>query len=227
MIIVKFSKIFSFSDKIFLENILAIYYNGAQEEFFVFKKNLKFVFYIASLFTVFWTSFLLFLIFYNPSPALPKKTAETIVILGAGFHRDGVPVPALAARLDTGVLLWKQTDKKASLLVSGRMEEVLVMTQYLGNAGVPAKYIVADTNGTNTAATVYRFHNINDGSKLIFVSQAYHLPRLRFYAYIYGIKGATFAVAKRIPLTFWEMLPIAFRESLAILSYPFTSFRSS
>ncbi|MGL5254707.1 MAG: ElyC/SanA/YdcF family protein [Brevinema sp.] len=172
---------------------------------------------VCTLFTV-WLSLSLFLVYYSPKTVLEKS--DIIVVFGAGYRKDGRPVPALETRLQTASWLWQQMGANSSLLLSGRQEEVAVMQQYLVNEGVPSEKISTDLGGTNTAATVRRLQPFRD-NKITFVSQAYHLPRIRLYAYVYQVKNVTFSAAERIDLPLWRLLPATARESFAILCFPF------
>lgn len=165
----------------------------------------------------FWLGLALFLTLDVPDPPL-ASSGEAVVILGAGYYKDGQPVPALEARLKTGIRLWNTLEQRPKLIISGRLEEVQVMEQYLLNAGIPQKSIVHDTKGTNTAATVRGLRG-TEGCN-IFVTQAYHLLRVRLYAAAYGVEGV-YCPADTVPITFAALFPLAARESLAILAFPF------
>lgn len=165
----------------------------------------------------FWLGLALFLTLDVPAPPLDSSGAA-VVILGAGYYKDGQPVPALEARLKTGIRLWNTIPQRPKLIISGRLEEVQVMEQYLLKAGIPQKYIIRDTKGTNTAATVRGLRGAEDRN--IFVTQAYHLLRVRLYAAAYGVKGE-YCPADPVPITFTALFPLAARESLAILAFPF------
>ncbi|MGL5722282.1 MAG: ElyC/SanA/YdcF family protein [Brevinema sp.] len=165
-----------------------------------------------------WLGLSFFLVYYSPKTVL--ESSDIIVVFGAGYHKDGKPVPALETRLQTASSLWQQTGARSSLLLSGRQEEVMVMYQYLIKVGIPAEKISADLGGTNTAATVRRLRPLSS-NKMAFVSQAYHLPRIRLYAYAYQVPNVAFVAAERIDLPLWNILPATARESFAILCFPF------
>ena len=181
----------------------------------LFKRTVQIV--ICTVFTL-WLGLSLFLVYYSPKPIV--VSSDIIVVFGAGYHKDGKPVPALQSRLKTASWLWQQTGAQSSLLLSGTREEVVVMHQYLTKVGVPSDKISEDLGGTNTAATVRRLRPLSNNNKMTFVSQAYHLPRIRLYAFAYQVPNVAFTAAERIDLPLWTIFPATARESFAILCFP-------
>jgi vancomycin permeability regulator SanA len=103
------------------------------------------------------------------------------LVLGAQVYPDGTPSPFLAARLDLAKQLF-DAGKVQVLLVSGdnmapEYNEPDAMRDYLIDAGVPADKVVADYAGFDTYDSCARAKRIFGVSKLIMVTQAYHLPR--------------------------------------------------
>jgi vancomycin permeability regulator SanA len=103
------------------------------------------------------------------------------LVLGAQVYPDGTPSPFLAARLDLAKQLF-DADKVQVLLVSGdnmapEYNEPDAMRDYLIDAGVPADKVVADYAGFDTYDSCARAKRIFGVSKLIMVTQTYHLPR--------------------------------------------------
>ncbi|MGL4562280.1 MAG: ElyC/SanA/YdcF family protein [Brevinema sp.] len=161
----------------------------------------------------------LFIYHYNPKTPIIAKS-QLVVILGAGYQSDGTPVPALAQRLQKGLELWEQLqvyDQDVYILLSGRKREVIVMQEYLEEE-VDPKFIIRDFNGKNTRKTILNTYQIQKlyNSYPIFVSQAYHLPRIKLYTWYYNI-NAQFVAADRVPVEFSLMFWPALREALAIL----------
>ncbi|MGL4367284.1 MAG: YdcF family protein [Brevinemataceae bacterium] len=168
-----------------------------------------------------------FITLYNPKTK-SIHSSKLIVILGAGFQYDGVPVLALEKRLNKALEVWNfvqlNYNTVPSLAISGRKEEVQVMKNFLLNAGISQKYIIEDTNGFNTMATVANTKKLlrNFDTSPIFISQAYHLPRIKMYAWYYNLPNSQYIESDRVPLPLLKMFPIAFRETVALLfSYPF------
>lgn len=103
------------------------------------------------------------------------------------------------------------------------------MQSFLENKGIPSHRIISDIYGTNTRATVLHAKSLLKGEKKypVFISQAYHLPRIQFYTFVYGMPNARFIAANRIPLSIAEMMPLVFRESVAIFIFPVIYFLES
>ncbi len=115
---------------------------------------------------------------YGESDVPPAPVA---LVLGAQVYPDGTPSTFLAARLEVARRLY-ETGKVQVLLVSGdnmavEYNEPEAMRAYLIRAGVPAEKIVADYAGFDTYDSCVRARRIFGVTKLIVVSQSYHLPR--------------------------------------------------
>ncbi|MBX6383709.1 MAG: YdcF family protein [Microbispora sp.] len=108
-------------------------------------------------------------------PAMPAA-----LVLGAGVH-GGKPTPMLAARLDIAAELY-HAGKVRALLLSGDnsrkdYDEPTVMRDYLIAKGVPAGKIVLDYAGFDTWDSCVRAKEIFGASRLVVVTQVFHLPR--------------------------------------------------
>jgi uncharacterized SAM-binding protein YcdF (DUF218 family) len=119
------------------------------------------------------------------------RPADAAVILGNRVYPGQRPSPALAARLDEGLAVWRAHRVKA-LIVSGGVEaggrlggegdEAKVMRAYLEARGVPDTAIIADPYGDNTELTGRNAAAIlkaRGWTSVIAVSQFYHVPRTR------------------------------------------------
>lgn len=102
------------------------------------------------------------------------------LVLGAEVYADGQPSTYLGARLDVAHELFK-TGKVKAILVSGdgtpHYDETSGMRNYLIERGVPAKRIVGDPSGFDTYDSCVRAKQVFGATKVIVVSQTYHLPR--------------------------------------------------
>lgn len=158
--------------------------------------------------------------FYSPKPDLGNDS-KLLVVLGAGYTHTGEPVLALEKRLDKTLYL---NSLNTMIMVSGREEEVHVMEDYLEDNGINKKNIIRDIHGMNTRSTVKNAFNISQQTQTspTFISQAYHLPRIRLYAYTYG-KGvnANFVATDRVKLPLNKLLYVSFREIGAITAFPY------
>ncbi|MEZ0071180.1 vancomycin high temperature exclusion protein [Planotetraspora sp. GP83] len=108
-------------------------------------------------------------------PAMPAA-----LVLGAGIFGDQ-PSPMLRTRLALATRLY-QEGKVRALLLSGDnsragYDEPTVMRDFLIAHGVPAKKIVLDYAGFDTWDSCVRARRIFGASRLIVVTQEFHLPR--------------------------------------------------
>ncbi|MEQ1849806.1 MAG: ElyC/SanA/YdcF family protein [Candidatus Peribacteraceae bacterium] len=113
-------------------------------------------------------------------------SVDAILVLGASVYRSGVPSPILEDRLIVAANLYKQK-KAPKIIVSGdhgtdRNDEPKAMQRTLIDAGVPAQDIFLDHAGFDTFDSVYRAREIFQASKLLIVSQEFHLPRAVYLA---------------------------------------------
>ena len=102
------------------------------------------------------------------------------LVLGAGVRGDR-PTPMLRARLDIAAELYRAGRVRA-LLLSGDnsrsdYDEPTTMRDYLISRGVPAGKIVLDYAGFDTWDSCVRAKTIFGASRLVVVTQAFHLPR--------------------------------------------------
>jgi vancomycin permeability regulator SanA len=112
--------------------------------------------------------------------------ADVAVVLGNTVNQDGTPSNRLAARLDMAVELYRRGLFK-NVVVSGGVgregfDEAEVMKDYLVNQGVPRASIVVDSLGVTTAATAKNtaaLAKLHGWSRVLVVSQYFHIPRCR------------------------------------------------
>ena len=173
--------------------------------------------------------FFLGIAFYKPSPNF-HNNSRLIVILGAGFLKNGSPVLALEKRLNKGIEVWTQLSgtnhNKAFILLSGRKEEVQVMFEYLKNHNISTKYLIRDEFSYNTRDTIrYAYQKSQQlNTSPIFVSQAYHIPRILLYATVYGYDDIMYVATDRVNIPFHKLLYVSIREAFAIVSFPYFYF---
>ena len=122
---------------------------------------------------------------------------DCILVLGAGI-RQGKPSPMLEDRLLTAIELYN--DKIApKILVSGDHEyndydEVNVMKNYLKDNGIPSEDIFMDHAGLSTYDSILRAKMIFKASRIVVVTQKYHLHRAIYIAKsmdmkVYGVSA--------------------------------------
>lgn len=114
-----------------------------------------------------------------------KGDYQAILILGGGI-RNNRPTPILKERLDTGIFLYKE-GFAPKILMSGdngsiHYDEVSVMRKYALEQGVPSEDIFMDYAGFSTYESMYRAEYIFGISKMVIVTQEYHLYRAIYIA---------------------------------------------
>lgn len=107
--------------------------------------------------------------------------APVALVLGAKVFPDGTPSPFLTARLDLAKRLY-DAGRVDVIIVSGdknapEYDEPAAMWGYLVNAGVPESKLVIDAKGFDTFESCVRARQLFNVSRLIMVTQSYHLPR--------------------------------------------------
>jgi vancomycin permeability regulator SanA len=115
-----------------------------------------------------------------------RRPAEAVVVFGAQVHADGRPSTSLKDRMDTGIDLYKAR-LVDYIIVSGGVgdsgfNEAIVMRDMAVEGGVPADRVVVDSGGVNTNATVagtVPFFGEDGWTRILAVSQYYHLPRIK------------------------------------------------
>ncbi len=129
--------------------------------------------------------------FADPARA---PVVEMALVLGASpIGPEGGPNRYLVYRLDAAASLWK-AGKAKILLVSGARigpsyDEPAAMTAGLIERGVPAEAIERDDEGFRTRASVLRARDVWGQSKLLIVSQRFHLGRALYIAHQAGIEA--------------------------------------
>jgi vancomycin permeability regulator SanA len=115
-----------------------------------------------------------------------RRAADAVVVFGAQVHADGHPSTSLKDRMTTAVALYRD-GLVDYLVVSGGVgesgfNEAIVMRDLAVEEGVPAERVVVDSNGVNTDATVrgtVPFFGADGWTRVLAVSQFYHLPRIK------------------------------------------------
>lgn len=114
---------------------------------------------------------------------------EVGIVLGAEAYPDGTPSPALAARLDVALRLWR-AGKIERVIVSGDAtanDQVTVMADYLVSRGLPEARVVQDPLGVDTYATCARALSVSGVQRATMISQDYHLPRILTICRLIGL----------------------------------------
>ena len=107
--------------------------------------------------------------------------ADCILVLGCGLRRDGYPSQMLCDRLDVAIEAYRM-GLAPKLLMSGdhgrvEYDEVNAMKDYAIARGIPSEDIFMDHAGFSTYESMYRAKEIFRCSRIIAVTQTYHLYR--------------------------------------------------
>jgi SanA protein len=142
--------------------------------------------------------------------------APVALVLGAGLWKNGIPTPALYDRVATAVDLYR-AGKVKKLLMTGdnrfvNYNEPEAMRKLALQLGVPDRDIVLDYAGRRTYDSCYRAKEIFQVSRVVIVTQRFHLDRSLFLCDAMGIPAIGFAADRRPyqTLRWWEL-----REVLA------------
>ncbi len=133
------------------------------------------------------------------------RQADVALVLGAGLRADGSPSPVLEARVLAGVQLY-QRGVVRKLVMSGdnsrsRYDEVSAMKRLAVERGVPAIDVLLDYAGFRTLDSCVRIRQVFGQTKIIVVSQRFHLGRALFLCADAGVEAHGFAADDPRPQT--------------------------
>ncbi|MDO9107753.1 MAG: YdcF family protein [Coriobacteriia bacterium] len=136
-----------------------------------------------------------------------RREADVAVVFGAKVHTDGRLSWSLEERVRTGVDLF-ENGYVDSLLMSGGVgsngvDEAEAMKQRAIELGVPADVILTDSLGVDTDSTARDTVALLGGAgatRVIAVSQFYHLPRIKMAFAALGQQVYTVPAATLVPI---------------------------
>jgi len=133
-----------------------------------------------------------------------SRKADAIVVFGARTYADGRPSDALKDRVRTACDLYKAGLAPTIVMSGGPGEGAIHETEAMRNyailKGVPARDIVLDKTGLNTAATMHNMDELarsRGWHRMLAVSHGYHLPRVKLASQRHGL--TVFTVPARSP----------------------------
>ena len=139
-----------------------------------------------------------------------RRPADAIVVLGARVYADGTPSLALADRVATGASLYHQ-GLAPRLIMSGgpgdgTITEAQAMATYAVQLGVPRDAILLDEHGVNTGATARNIGAaLAPGTRVLAVSHAYHLARVKLAFQQRGVTAYTVPAKESRTLMKWPL----------------------
>lgn len=124
--------------------------------------------------------------------AAAKESADCVIVLGCAV-KGYTPSLMLADRLNTAIELYR-TGVTKKIIMSGDhrtndYNEVGVMKAYAVNRGVAAEDIYMDKEGYSTAESLLLAKNKFGCSKVIIITQKYHIYRAIYIANHIGLKA--------------------------------------
>lgn len=115
-----------------------------------------------------------------------RRPADVAVVFGAKVFADGTPSLVLWDRVQTGCELYHQGLVRKLVLSggpsSGPVDETEAMVRIATESGIPESDLIRDPQGLNTQATVAHTVELARRSgwqRILAVSHAYHLPRIK------------------------------------------------
>lgn len=120
--------------------------------------------------------------------------ADVAIVLGNKVNKDGTLSERLEKRLECGLTLYKSGLVNKLIVSGGKGKEGYYeaekMKDYCISHGIPDSLILVDNDGYNTRATVKNtFQFLNKDSKIIVVSQYYHVSRTKMLYKKAGIQS--------------------------------------
>lgn len=118
---------------------------------------------------------------------------DCIIVLGCKVKDNGVPSDMLEDRLRRGVELYR-AGAAPKLLMSGdhgtmTYNEVQSMKQYAIDNGIASQNIFMDHAGFSTYESIYRARDVFQATKILIVTQEYHLHRALYIANSLGMEA--------------------------------------
>ncbi len=153
--------------------------------------------------------------------------ADAIVVLGAAQY-NGRPSPVLSARLDHALALYDRDLAPLIVLTGGRAQgdaysEAEAGRLYLEERGVPSSAMVLENEGRDTFTSMEGVADVledSDITRLLLVSDGFHLLRAELIARHFGFEAASSA-APDGPIRPWSGSELAYviRETGGILAF--------
>jgi uncharacterized SAM-binding protein YcdF (DUF218 family) len=177
---------------------------------------------LAALLFIFWTAHN---VVYQAQHDETRRTGA-IVVFGAAEYA-GRPSPVLRARLDRGFDLWQKGYAPLVITTGGggadpHFTEGGVGRDYLSSRGIPDRYLIAETQGEDTAqsaarvATILKTNGIHD---ILAVSDAYHIFRVKRLMQAQGIKAYASPRPGSFPQARTQQWLLGLREGASYLLY--------
>lgn len=150
------------------------------------------------------------------------RVADCALVLGAGVGPDHTPSPVLHDRLETALALYR-AGRVRRVLVSGdhgraSYDETNTMRRWLEARGVPHRDVFMDHAGFDTYSSMWRAKHVFGATKVIVVTQRFHLARSVYLARAMGMEAEGAAADRRgyRGIVWLEMREVASRTKAAL-----------
>jgi uncharacterized SAM-binding protein YcdF (DUF218 family) len=157
------------------------------------------------------------------------QAADAIIVMGAAQYR-GKPSPALRARLEHAVVLWRRGLAPLMVLTGGIGEgdtasEAAVSRAFVMSAGIPDGAILLENEGRTSSQSLRGAANLLYARRLktaIVVSDPFHMLRLEILGRRYGLNPYTSpalppAAAQRLWHQWGSFVAESFKAPLALV----------
>ncbi|PID70253.1 hypothetical protein CSB37_02610 [bacterium DOLZORAL124_38_8] len=145
---------------------------------------------------------------------------DCAVVFGAAVWKGNKPSHALYDRTKTALDLYKNHQVSCLVLSGGPSKygthEAEVMRQMAVKQGIPSSDIILDLNGLSTLET---FKNLPKGKSFVFVSNDFHLARIKMFAWKFGLKDFDLQAAKYHAGRYGKEFYFIFRELGGLAAY--------
>jgi SanA protein len=131
-----------------------------------------------------------------------EGSVDCALVLGAGVRDDGSPSDVLRDRLDEALALHR-AGRVTKIIVSGdhqsaHYDEPNAMRAYLEANGVPAAAIFMDHAGLDTYSSMWRARHVFGASRIVVVTQRFHLARAVWCARSLGMEAEGSAADRHV-----------------------------
>jgi SanA protein len=131
-----------------------------------------------------------------------SRPADCALVLGAGVRDDGTPSDVLRDRLDEALAL-QRSGRVKRIVVSGDhmshdYDEPNAMRLYLEANGVAPEVIFMDHAGFDTYSSVWRARHVFGASRVVVVTQRFHLARAVWVARSLGMEAEGSAADRHV-----------------------------
>lgn len=147
---------------------------------------------------------------------------DCALVLGAGVRADGSPSDVLRDRLDEALRLYR-AGRVQRIIVSGDhagpdYDEPNAMRRYLEENGVAPEAVFMDHAGLDTYSSVWRAKHVFGASRIVVVTQSFHLSRALWCARALGMQAEGSAADVRVyrGIVWLELREIASRTKALV-----------